>query len=261
MIKYNYTGKVVFLTGGGSGIGKAAALEFARAGASLVLCDINEEAARETAAEVEALGSESLGAEALALVCDVRDKKQVQAALAAALEKFGRIDIAINNAGVEHAMLPITECDDEEWDQILDVNLKGLFYCLKNELQQMIRQKGGIILNVASVAGISGAPLMGPYAASKHGVVGLTKTAAAENARYGIRVNAICPGVTKTPMVERYLEENGGPDAVKKLTAAVPMRRIAMVEEIVDGILWLCSENNSYMTGQTVTFDGGLLSI
>lgn len=256
MIQFDYTDKVAFLTGAGSGIGKAAALEFARAGAKLVLSDMNEAAVAVTADEVRALG-----AEVISVICDVRHKGQVQTALSAGVEKFGRIDVAINNAGVEHAMLPISECDDEQWDLTLDVNLKGLFYCLKYELQHMMKQNAGIILNLASVAGISGAPLMGPYAASKHGVVGLTKTAAFENARYNIRVNAICPGVTGTEMVERFIEEQGGPEAVKKLTAVVPLRRIAKVEEIVDGILWLCSEQNSFMTGQCVAFDGGLLTV
>ncbi|WP_138379907.1 SDR family NAD(P)-dependent oxidoreductase [Luteithermobacter gelatinilyticus] len=252
----SYADKVVMITGAGSGLGRAAACAFAKAGAKLVLSDLHQAELEETA-----FLAREVGGEVLWRLCDVRNKEQVIENVVAAEETFGRIDVAINNAGVEHALKPLAQCDTEEWEQTLDVNLKGVFYCMKYELQQMIRQNAGVILNVASIAGISGAPGLGPYAASKHGVVGLTRTAAAENARYNIRVNAICPGGTATPMVERYLNREEDDNAVRKLIGMVPMRRLARVEEIVDGMLWLCSDRNSFMTGQAVVFDGGLTAI
>ncbi|WP_417317673.1 SDR family NAD(P)-dependent oxidoreductase [Emcibacter sp.] len=254
MSAYDYKGKTVLITGAGSGIGRAAALAFAKAGAELALSDVDRDPLTETVREAEALG-----ATVAHCLCDVRDKVQVQNMIEGSISVLGRIDVAVNNAGVEHELLPISQCDDEQWHRIIDVNLKGVFYCLKYELLHMIeRNKGGVILNVASVAGISGAPLMGPYAASKHGVVGLTKTAAVENARFNIRINAICPGMTHTPMVTRFRNEEQDRATVDKVVGAVPMRRFATVDEIVNGILWACAPDNSFLTGQTVVLDGGL---
>ena len=254
MTTYDYKGKAVLITGAGSGFGRAAALAFARAGADLALSDVQLEQLKETVSQAEALG-----ATVAHCLCDVRDKAQVQNMIDGSVSVLGRIDIAINNAGVEHENLPIAQCDDEQWERTMDVNLKGVFYCLKYELLHMMEREQGVILNVASVAGLVGAPRLGPYAASKHGVIGLTRTAAAENARYNIRVNAICPGVTGTPMVQRFLDSD--PEAVKKIVRGVPMHRIAEVDEIVEGMLWLCSAGNSFMTGQAIAFDGGMTAV
>ncbi|WP_321391962.1 glucose 1-dehydrogenase [Emcibacter sp.] len=251
MSNYDYSGKSVLITGAGSGFGREVAMAFARAGADLSLSDIERDPLTKTVREAEALG-----ATVTHWLCDVRKKTDVQDMIQGTIGVLGRIDVAINNAGIEHTNMPLAQCDDEEWGDVMDVNLKGVFYCLKYELLHMIERKQGVILNVASVAGLGGAPNLGPYAASKHGVVGLTRTAAVENARYNIRVNAICPGVTGTPMVQRFLESD--PEAVKKIIRGVPMHRIAEVNEIVEGMLWLCSAENSFMTGQAVAFDGGL---
>ena len=196
-----YSGKLVLLTGAGSGFGRIAAARFAEHGARLALCDINLPALESLAHELD-LCAEDL----LIQKCDVSDATDVQSFIDTTIDRFGRIDIAVNNAGIGHDQLLLADCDEALWNKIIAVNLSGVFHFMTREIQQMLKQGGGIILNVASVAGVLGAPKLGPYCASKHGVVGLTKTAAAEYGEYGIRTISLCPGFSPTPLVEALLD-------------------------------------------------------
>ena len=242
-------GRVVLLTGAVSGFGRLAAERFAGKGDRLALCDINDAALRSLAGE--------LGEEHLIFPCDVSKAIQVDRFLDAAIERFGKIDIAVNNAGIAHEQRPLADCDDELWSRILDVNLTGVFLCMKREITQMLKQGAGTILNIASVAGVLDAPMLGPYCASKHGVVGLTRTAAVEYGRQGVRVNALCPGYSPTPLVAGMLRA-GDENLESQMTGRIPLKRMAQPEEVVDAILWLCSEQNSFMNGASIVLDGGL---
>lgn len=252
MRDFDYRNKVILITGAASGLGKLATEKFAAAGAQLAICDLSLDGVEGTAAPLREVGTE-----VLAMECDVTVSEHVDTFITSSIEQYGRLDVAINNAGVLHSMKRIDECDEALWDRTINVNLKGLFFCLKHELTQMSLQQHGVILNVASVAGLVGAPMLGPYAASKHGVIGLTRTAAAEYAGRGIRVNALCPGFTQTPMVDEVVEERGT-TARKGMSGSNPMGRLGTAEEITDAMLWLCSEQNSFMNGQAIALDGGL---
>ena len=249
-----YSGKLVLLTGAGSGFGRLAAARFAEHGARLALCDINEPALDSLADEL-AIPDEDL----LIQKCDVSDSADVQSFVDATIDHFGRIDIAVNNAGIAHDQLSLADCDEALWDRTIAVNLSGVFHFMTREIQQMLKQGGGTILNVASVAGVLGAPKLGPYCASKHGVVGLTKTAAAEYGGQGIRTISLCPGFSPTPLVEALLE--GEDESLSsKFTERIPLGRMAEQDEIVDSMLWLCSPRNGFMNGASVVLDGGLTS-
>jgi len=250
MTQYDYQDKVVFITGAGSGLGREAAIAFARSGAKLVISDVNLDTVQETANDIQG--------DVLAIKCDVSSKQDVQAAIEQTMQKFGRLDVAINNAGVVHKPMPMMQCDEDTLDFVHNINVKGVFLCMQAQLPVMIKQNGGVILNVSSVAGLIGSALLAPYAASKHAVIGLTKTAAVEYVRHNIRINAICPAFTQTPMVEYSFEDQEHAHLKDRMTDAVPMRRFAKPAEIIDGMLWICSEGNGFMTGQAVTFDGGL---
>ena len=193
----------------------------------------------------------------MACRCDVGDTDDVQAFFEDAIAHFGRIDVAINNAGIAHPHTPLADCDDALWERTLSVNLTGVFLCLRWEIKQMLAQGHGVILNVASVAGVLGAPMLGPYGASKHGVVGLTKTAAAEYGAQGIRVNSLCPGYSRTPMVDAMID-TGEAGLENKMTDRIPLGRMATPDEVVDAMLWLCSERNGFMNGASILLDGGL---
>jgi NAD(P)-dependent dehydrogenase (short-subunit alcohol dehydrogenase family) len=258
-----YRDAVVLITGAGRGIGEAAARRFAAEGASLVLCDRDGEALAAVQASLRADG-----ARVESLAGDVTEECTAQALVELALSAFGRLDVAVNNAGVSHPFRKLVDLTGDELQRMIAVNLFGVFYGLKHQIPAMERAfaetgRGGAILNVASVAGLVGAPLLSGYAASKHAVVGLTKSAAAETARRGVRVNAICPAFTDTSMVSGFLDEmRGSPDeAAGRIVAAVPMRRLAEPDEIVQAILWICSPENSFMTGHALTVDGGLSAI
>jgi NAD(P)-dependent dehydrogenase (short-subunit alcohol dehydrogenase family) len=231
-------GKACLVTGGASGIGKATAMKLAAAGAQVLIADKNES---RTHAFVR---------------MDVTDPSDVYRVVQATVHRYGRLDCAVNCAGVEDASSPTAQIPDELWSDVLAVNLTGVFTCMREELTVMEDQNSGVIVNVASVAGVRGFANHAAYAASKHGVVGLTRTAALEYARSGIRINAVCPGFTRTPMVERYL--NAKPDLEAKLEASMPMGRFAAPEEIADTILYLCSDAASFITGQAIVIDGGL---
>ncbi len=251
--------RVAVVTGGGNGIGRAACLEFARAGARVVAVDIDAVAAEKTAVDVRALGSQ-----ALAVRADVSQSVQVQAYVQQTLDRFGRIDCFFNNAGTEGRAAPLAEYDEAVWDRVISVNLKGVFLGLRHVLPVMLAQKHGAIVNTASVAGTVGAPTLAAYSASKHGIIGLTRTAAGEVGKQGVRVNAICPGPINTRMV-RALAEMINPDdpaSVAKFNIGRnPMGRYGEPEEVARIVVFLCSEASDYVNGVAWLIDGGRTAI
>jgi NAD(P)-dependent dehydrogenase (short-subunit alcohol dehydrogenase family) len=246
--------KVCFVTGAGSGIGKATALSFGREGGKVVVTDINEAAAQALVAELIAVG-----VEAIALKVDISKRTDVENAVKTAVETFGRLDCAVNSAGIAGTVsLPTHEYPEDDWMQMITINLTGTWYCVKAELTQMLAQGGGTIVNIASAAGLVGQPTNVPYAASKHGVVGLTKTAAIEYATQNIRVNAICPTAIETPMLmegRRKLAHN--PEALEQAKNLQRMKRMGQPQEVADVALWLCSDESSFITGHAMAVDGG----
>lgn len=248
------SGKHIVITGGGSGIGAASAQVLAARGATIGVADLNEENAKSVVSSIE-----QAGGKAYALAVDVTKPEQVEAMFAAALSHTDKIDVIINNAGIDHFPAPLTEVDDAMFMKNIQVNLAGVWYCMKNALKHMTATGGGHIINIASVAGLRSAPMISAYSASKHGVIGLTKSAAVEYARANIRVNAVCPSFVDTPMVQGVLsklDERGQ----KGLVGANPMKRLGKPEEIANAIAWLCSDESSFMTGQSVVLDGGMLA-
>lgn len=243
-------GSVALVTGGGSGIGRATALAFARQGARVVIADIALEACQETAALVRDLGSE-----AIAVAADVSQAAEVKALVDRAVATYGRLDYACNNAGTEGARVFTADYPEDEWERVLRVNLKGVWLCMKYEIQQMIKQRRGAIVNIASIAGIVGRPGSCAYGASKAGVIQLTRVAALEYAKTGVRVNAVCPGPIWTPMLERLMQ--GQPHAVRDYTALHPLGRFGQPEEVAQAVLWLCSDSASFVTGHALVVDGG----
>jgi NAD(P)-dependent dehydrogenase (short-subunit alcohol dehydrogenase family) len=245
-----FEGKVALVTGGSSGIGLATALAFAREGAKVVIADVQEGNERTVSDLIRREGGQAVFHE-----CDVSQSYQVRNVVEMILENFGRLDFACNNAGIEGKQVATADSDEAQWSRILEVNLSGTYLCMKHEIPAMLRNGGGAIVNISSIAGLAGFAGMGAYVASKHGMLGLTKTAALEYATQGIRVNAICPGVIQTPMIERLLESDPGLRA--QLTAGSPMGRFGRPEEIAAAVTWLCSTGSSYATGQHLTIDGG----
>lgn len=251
----SYAGKVVLVTGAASGIGRAVALAFGRAGACVVVADNSVDGGHMTAALIV-----EAGGKALFVKTNVTVVAEVEALVDKAVSHYGRIDVAVNGAGTEEESLPLAEGEDEQFDRIMNVNVKGVWLCMKSQLRQMLKQEGGgTICNVADAGGLVAAPNRAIYSASKHAVVGLTKTAAVEYAKSGIRVNSLCPGAVKTPMLARMLEREPGRD--KKLKAAHPMGRIAEPAEVASAALWLCSEQASFVTGHQLAIDGGLTAM
>ena len=251
--------RVALVTGGGSGIGRAACLEFARAGARVVAVDIDGESAEKTAAEIRAMGGQALAARA-----DVSQSAQVQAYVQQTLDQFGRIDCFFNNAGTEGRLAPLAEFDEAVWDRVIGVNLKGVFLGMRYVLPVMIAQKKGAIVNTSSVAGTVGAPTMAAYSASKHGILGLTRTAAGEVGKQGVRVNAICPGPINTRMLRSLAEmiNPGDPDSVAKFNVGRnPMGRYGAPEEVARIVVFLCSDASDYVNGVAWLIDGGRTAI
>ena len=246
-------GKVGIVTGGTSGIGKETAVRFAKAGAKVVVAGRREVEGKETIELIRAAGGDGIFVKT-----DVARAADVQALVRKTVEKYGRVDIAFNNAGIEGSMTPIVEQSEEDWDRTIDINLKGVWLCLKYEIQQMLKQGGGgAIVNMASVAGFIGSTGFATYSASKHGVLGLTKSAALETARSGIRVNAVCPAVIETPMGERLF---GDPQIEKHMIGLHPIGRFGKPMEIAEAVVWMCSDRASFMTGQSLVLDGGFMA-
>ena len=246
-------GKVALITGGTTGIGRDTAVLFAKHGAKVVFTGRREAEGNETLNLVRAAGGEGLF-----LKSDVSKTPDVQMMVQKTVEKFGRLDVAFNNAGIEGGWVPLVDQTEENWDQVHNINLKGLWLCLKYEIQQMLKQGGGgAIVNMSSVAGVKGFAGAGVYVASKHGVLGLTKTAALECAAAGIRVNAVCPAVIETPMADRAFAD---PAVSKAVLAQHPLGRFGKPVEVAEAVLWLCSGKSSFTTGQFIAIDGGLLT-
>lgn len=257
---HDFSGRVVFISGAAGGFGRAAALRFAEAGATLVVTDLTEKATHSLVEEVRARGAGVAGIHG-----DISQASHAEACVRLAADSFGRLDIAINNAGIVHPQQRLDDIPQAMFARLLETNVMGVFLAMKYQLPLMRRQfeatgKGGVILNTASVAGVLGAPMLSAYAATKHAVVGLTRSAALENGRKGIRINALCPSFARTSMVTDALENSphGAQEAEARMVSGVAMRRIAEVDEIVQAILWACSDENSFYTGQTVVVDGGL---
>ena len=251
-VTYDFSNKVISITGAGSGFGRLAARKFATAGARLVLSDVNFEALQDVTNE---LGTDSV----LAVECDVSDAVQVASMFDQAAERFGGIDIAVNNAGIIHDLVRISDISEETFDRNIAVNLKGTFLCMRHELRLMAAKGSGKIINMASASGLIGSPFLSVYAAAKHGVIGLTRSAAVEYGRKGIQVNALCPAFSSTPMLVAVVEERGE-KVLDGIISAIPMQRLAEPEEIVNTILWLSSDDNSFMNGAAVSVDGGLVA-
>lgn len=245
--------KVTIITGAGSGIGRQSALIFAGKGAKVVVADIVEDGGRETVELIR-----KAGGEASFVKTDVSSAASVEAMVAHAIRTYGRLDCAFNNAGIEGESSSTVKCTEETWEKTIAVDLKGVWLCLKYEIPKMIEAGGGAIVNTASVAGLAGTPGLPAYGAAKFGVVSLTKTAAVEYAKRNIRVNAVCPGVIRTPMVERLIKDN--PLAVDTFNDIHPVGRLGEPADIGYAAAWLCSDEASFLTGQAIPIDGGLLA-
>src|SRR6266566_175705 len=249
----SFENKVALVTGAGSGLGLATATAFAESGASVVLADSNEKAAHSAAEELSAKGHK-----AIAIACDVADDAQVEAMVKQTVATFGRLDAAYNNAGVQNVLAETADTAREDYDRVMGINLQGVWSCMKFELQQMRKQGSGTIVNCSSLGGLVGGAERGIYHAAKHGVIGFTKSAALEYAARGIRINAICPGLIWTPMADQMVAAGQG-EALKTMEKSIPMARVGRPEEIADAVLWLCSDAASYVTGQSISVDGGFV--
>ena len=246
-------GKVALITGGSTGIGRATAQIFAREGAKVAVADVNVEGAEETVKLIK-----DAGGEAIFIKTDVSQTADAEAMVKKVVETYGRLDCAFNNAGIEGELQPTQDYAEATWDRVVGINLKGVWLSMKAEIQQMLSQGGGAIVNTASAAGLVAVPAMSAYVAAKHGVVGLTKTAALEYAKSGIRVNAVCPGGVDTPMVKRVFSNN--PQFAEAAASAEPVGRLAQPAEIGEAVAWLCSEAASFVTGHPMAVDGGMVA-
>jgi len=248
-----FESKVALVTGGNSGIGRAIALAFANEGARVVVAARRVEEGEETVALIR-----NAGGEAHFIKTDVTEKNDIKEMVAVCVSKYGGLDYAINNAGVEGTpFIPAAEYDEEVWDKVIDINLKSVWLCMKYEIPEMQKRGQGAIVNMSSVAGLKGGSIGVAYYASKHGVIGLTKAAASEYASQGIRINAVCPAVIETEMVERAFLHNE--DLAKRLTAMHPIGRFGRPEEVASAVLWLCADGASFVTGIAHPIDGGFL--
>jgi NAD(P)-dependent dehydrogenase (short-subunit alcohol dehydrogenase family) len=244
---------VAIVTGASSGIGRAAAERFAEEGARVVAADVGVEGGEETVRAIRDAGGEATFVET-----DVSESDDVAEMVNEAVTRYGGLDFAFNNAGIEGENDPTADQPADNWERVIDVNLKGVFLGMQAELSAMLDSGGGAIVNTSSIAGEVGFRGISPYVASKHGVIGLTKTAALEYGTEGVRVNAICPGVIRTPMVERSAEDD--PEMIEQVSAATPIGRIGEPEEIGDAAVWLCSDDASFVTGEAMVIDGGYVT-
>ena len=246
-----FKNKVVIVTGGSFGIGRATAIAFAKKGAKIVIADWKEN--QETMDLIE-----NLGGEAIFVKCDISKDSNVKSLVEKTIDKFGRLDYAFNNAGIEGTSASIQNCTEENWDKTISVNLKGIWLCMKYEIPEMIKQGKGVIVNTSSVAGLVGFQGLPAYVASKHGIIGLTKTAALECAKLGIRVNAVCPGVIQTAMIDRLTGKTE--EAIEQFTELEPVGHFGQPEEIANTVIWLCSDDASFVTGVAMPVDGGFVA-
>lgn len=242
--------QVALVTGGSMGMGEAAVRKFAKEGASVAIVDINLEAAQKLSEELNAQGYKTI-----AIQCDVSKESQVEAMVKQVVDTYGKLDAAFNNAGIQLDATDITEISEEDYDRILNVNLKGVWLCTKHELKQMGQQQSGAIVNNSSIAGVTGSPERSPYAASKHGVIGLTKSVAMDYATKGVRANVICPGIIETPMVKTMIET--GDLSREASVNSLPMKRLGRPDEVASTVYWLCNPEFGYVTGQVLPVDGG----
>lgn len=250
----DFDGKVALVTGAGGGIGLASAAAFAKAGASVVLVDSDGDKTGKAAENLSAAGHNAIG-----ITCDVTDASQVEAMIERALSAFGRLDAAFNNAGVNCEAAPFLETSDDEFERVMNVNLRGVWNCMKGELRQMLAQGSGAIVNCSSIGGLKGSRGRSAYSASKHAVIGLTRSVALDYADKGIRINAVCPGMVNTPMAA-FVTKNYDPEIVSRMVAQEPIGRFGEPEEIAAAVVWLCSPAASFMVGHPMTVDGGLLA-
>ena len=246
-----FKNKVAIVTGGSSGIGKSTALAFAKKGAKVVVVDWIENS--ETMNLIK-----DLGGEAIFIKCDVSKTEDVKAMVEKTIATFGRLDYAYNNAGIEGKSAVTQDCTEENWDKIIGVNLKGIWLCMKYEIPEIVKQGKGAIVNCSSVAGLVGFAGLPAYVASKHGVIGLSKTAALEYSKLGIRVNAVCPGVIQTPMIDRLTGKTK--EAIEQFTGLEPIGRFGKPEEIANAVVWMCSDEASFVTGHAMAVDGGFVA-
>ncbi|SEG67154.1 SDR family NAD(P)-dependent oxidoreductase [Marinobacterium lutimaris] len=249
-MSHDFTGKVALVTGGASGMGLATVKAFAKAGAAVAIADINGEAAQAVADELAATGAKTL-----AITCDVTDEAAVKAMVEKTVETFGSLDAAFNNAGVQSLATETADLERNEFDRVVNINLGGVWNCMKHELVQMRKQGSGAIVNCSSLGGFVGVPGRAAYHAAKHGVHGLTKTAALEYAAQGIRINAVCPGIIDTPMVADMKENETA--AMDLLMEQVPAHRLGTAEEVADPVLWLCGPGSTFVMGHALAVDGG----
>jgi NAD(P)-dependent dehydrogenase (short-subunit alcohol dehydrogenase family) len=247
-----FEGKVAIVTGSGSGMGRASALAFAREGAKVIVSDVIVEGGEQTVSMIK-----ERGGEATFIKTDVSKESEVKEMVDRTVEIYGHLDCAHNNAGVAAIRAPITECTENDWDRVMSINLKGVWLCMKHEIRQMLKKGKGAIVNTSSMTAVKPLPNIAAYVASKAGVSGLTKAAALEYTKFGIRVNAICPGTILTPFVERRI--GGDPQVEAQFKAAMLVGRFGTAEEIAEAVLWLCSDSASFVIGHNMIVDGGML--